>query len=205
VTARRALTGVLVGLGLLVGALLVFGVVASFVVAGGLPVKPYRVPSESMEPTIKVGDRVLVERVSIERSDPSRGDIVVFKPPKGADLNVCGTRHSPKQPCPEPTRARSQVTFIKRIVAVPGDRLSIRGGLAVVNGEVEDENVALADEDCPTCNLQKEITIPPDHYFMMGDNRGASADSRDWGPVPRGWITGHVLVTYWPPGHAGAP
>ena len=202
---RRGLTGVLVGLGLLAGALLVFGAIAAFVVAGGLPIKPYRVPSESMEPTIKVGDRVLVERVSVERSDPSRGDIVVFKPPKGADLNVCGRRHSPKQPCPTPTRAQSDVTFIKRIVAVPGDRLSIRGGLAVVDGKVEDENVALADEDCPTCNLQKEITIPPDHYFMMGDNRGASSDSRDWGPVPKDWITGHVLVTYWPPGHAGAP
>ena len=204
-TARRGLTGVLVVLGLLAGALLVVGVIGSFVIAGGLPIKPYRIPSESMEPTIKLGDRVLVERVSIERSDPSRGDIVVFTPPKGSELNVCGTRHSDNQACPAPTRARAETKFIKRIVAVPGDHLRIRGGLAVVDGKVEDENVAKADEDCPTCNLQKEITIPPDHYFMMGDNRGASADSREWGPVPKEWITGRVIVTYWPPSHAGTP
>jgi signal peptidase I len=205
VTLRRALTGVLVALALLAGALLVVGVIASFVVAGGIPLKAYRIPSESMEPTIRLNDRVVVERISIERSDPGRGDIVVFEPPKGADLNACGRSHSARQPCPEPTEDPAQTRFIKRIVAVPGDRLSIRGGLAVVNGEVEDENVARADDECPTCNLEKEITIPPDHYFMMGDNRGASADSREWGPVPKKWIIGRVVATYWPPGHAGTP
>ena len=158
-----------------------------------------------MEPTIRLNDRVLVERLSPRVSDPSRGDIVVFHPPAGADLNTCGTDHARNQACPLPSEERSDVQFIKRIVAVPGDRVRIRGGLAVVDGEVEDENVALADDECPTCNLEKEITIPPDHYFMMGDNRGASADSREWGPVPKKWITGDVLATYWPPGHAGIP
>ena len=198
-------TRALVALAVVLGGLVFAALIASIVVAGGVPLKAYRVPSESMEPTINLNDRVLVERVSIERSDPSRGDIVVFHPPAAADLNTCGTEHPGNQPCPLPSEERSEVQFIKRIVAVPGDRLSIRGGLAVVNGEVEDENVALADEDCSTCNLEKEVTIPAGHYFMMGDNRGASADSREWGPVPKKWIVGHVLATYWPPDRIGTP
>ena len=197
----RVLVVLAVGLGGLVAA----SVIASVVIARGLPIKPYRIPSESMEPTIRQNDRVLVERVGPRLSDPSRGDIVVFYPPAGADLNTCGTDRPDNQACPLPSEERSDVQFLKRIVAVPGDRLRIRGGLAVVDGEVEDENVALADDECPTCNLEKVITIPPDHYFMMGDNRGSSADSREWGPVPKKWITGHVLVTYWPPSHAGTP
>ena len=181
------------------------GGIASVVIARGFPIKPYRIPSESMEPTIRQDDRVLVERVRPRLSDPSRGDIVVFHPPAGADPNTCGTDHPDNQACPLPSEERSDAQFVKRIVGMPGDRLRIRGGLAVVDGEVEDENVARADEECPTCNLERVVTIPPDHYFMMGDNRGASADSREWGPVPEEWITGHVLVTDWPPSHAGTP
>lgn len=55
------------------------------------------------------------------------------------------------------------------------------------------------------CNFREEITIPPDHYFMMGDNRGASSDSRFWGPVPGDWIVGEAILRYWPPGRFGSP
>src|SRR5919109_4226745 len=81
-------------------------------------VKPFRIPSESMVPTLAVGQRVLVDRVSYRFSDPDRGDIVVFKPPAGADSNVCGVRHSSQTPCPRPTDSRSDTNFIKRVVAV---------------------------------------------------------------------------------------
>src|SRR3954451_23637432 len=81
-------------------------------------VKPFRIPSESMEPTLDVGQRVLVDRVSPRFSDPDRGDIVVFKPPRGADEDVCGApQQRPDQACPTPTAERSDTNFIKRVVA----------------------------------------------------------------------------------------
>ena len=94
-------------------------------------VKPFRIPSESMVPTLEVGQRVLVDRVSFRFGDPDRGDIVVFKPPHGADLNACGVRHPSDQPCPKETPERSDTNFIKRVVAVPGDRLKVLEGLGL--------------------------------------------------------------------------
>src|SRR5688572_7119085 len=80
-------------------------------------VKPFRIPSESMEPTLQVGQRVLVDRVSPRFGDPERGEVVVFKPPRGADEDVCGAREQlPDQPCAAPTKERSDTNFIKRVV-----------------------------------------------------------------------------------------
>ncbi|HEX5983118.1 MAG TPA: signal peptidase I [Solirubrobacterales bacterium] len=165
-------------------------------------VKPYQIPSESMEPTLDVGQRVLVNRFLYHFKDPQIGDIVVFHPPKGADVGgECGVTVGGDEPCPKPTAERSDQNFIKRIVAGPGDTLSIKEGHPVVNGEIKrDEPYTLP---CNTCNLPKTITIPADHYFMMGDNRGASDDSRFWGPVPRDWIIGEAFATYWPPNRIG--
>jgi signal peptidase I len=161
-------------------------------------IKPYRIPSESMEPTLDVGQRVLVSRVNYHVSDPDRGDVVVFHPPAGAEGNECGVPNRPPgEPCPRPTRERSKVNFIKRIVAVPGDTLSIQDGHAVVNGKVQKEPFA-APCVGGECTFARPIKIPPDHFFMMGDNRGASDDSRYWGPVPRDWIIGQAFLTYWP-------
>ena len=97
-------------------------------------VKPFRIPSESMVPTLSIGQRVLVDRVSFRFSDPDRGDIVVFKPPAGADSNLCGRDHPPDMPCPEPTGNRSDTNFIKRVVGVPGDRLKVLNGAVYING-----------------------------------------------------------------------
>jgi signal peptidase I len=167
-------------------------------------VKPYQIPSQSMEPTLDVGQRVLVNRVIYNLSDPDIGDIVVFHPPAGADQgNKCGVKRDTRQPCPEPTSEQSDTNFIKRIVAGPGDRLRIEGGHPVVNGEVAEEDFVRPCGSGGPCDLPKEITIPPDHYFMMGDNRGASDDSRFWGPVPRDWIIGKAFFTYWPPDRIG--
>ncbi|HEY5815999.1 MAG TPA: signal peptidase I [Solirubrobacterales bacterium] len=169
-------------------------------------VKPYQIPSQSMEPTLDVGQRVLVNRFLYHFSDPEIGDIIVFHPPTGADNGgQCGRPHGPQEACAMPTPERSSQNFIKRIVAGPGDELAIRNGHPVVNGvEKTDEPYinpcALGDS---RCNMPKPIVIPPDHYFMMGDNRGASDDSRFWGPVPRDWIIGKAFATYWPPDRVG--
>ncbi|HET8813612.1 MAG TPA: signal peptidase I [Solirubrobacterales bacterium] len=168
-------------------------------------VKPYQIPSESMEPTLDVGQRVLVNRFLYHFKDPQLGDIVVFHPPAGADEgHECGVQNSPGEACSKPTAEASDQNFIKRIVAGPGDTLSIKEGHPVVNGEINrDEPYILPCGNTGPCNMPKTITIPADHYFMMGDNRGASDDSRFWGPVPRDWIIGEAFVTYWPPNRVG--
>jgi signal peptidase I len=165
-----------------------------------------------MEPTLDVGQRVLVNRFLYHFSDPSIGDIVVFHPPAGADGNgtACGVSVGGRppveagEPCPEPTKEESEQNFIKRIVAGPGDRLSVRNGHPVVNGVAKtDEPYIRPCGAGSACNLPKTITIPADHYFMMGDNRGESDDSRFWGPVPRDWLIGKAFATYWPPDRVG--
>ena len=167
-------------------------------------VKPYQIPSPSMEPTLDVGPRVLVNRLSYSLGgDPSVGDIVVFHPPEGAERgNECGVPRKDGEPCPEPTDEMADTNFIKRVVAGPGDTLRIENGVPIVNGEPLEEDYTrpcgVGDCDFPT-----EITIPDDHYFMMGDNRGGSDDSRYWGPVPRDWIIGKAFFTYWPPKRIG--
>jgi signal peptidase I len=165
-------------------------------------VKPFRIPSESMVPTLEVGQRVLVDRVSFRFSDPDRGDIVVFKPPAG-EPNVCGVERASDQPCPEGMAERSDTNFIKRVVGLPGDRLKVLEGSVYIDGRRQEEPFARLDASCDTCNLSREITIPDGQYYMMGDNRGQSADSRVWGPVPKKWIIGKAFMTYWPPGRIG--
>jgi signal peptidase I len=173
-------------------------------------VKPFRIPSPSMVPTLAVGQRVLVNRVGTHFGDPSRGDIVVFKPPAGANSNQCGIPSEPADghPCGKPTEERSDDNFIKRVIGLPGDTVSVKGNHAIVNGKQLDEpyvnKPAFEPNGCSNlCNLPKPITVPPDHFFMMGDNRGESDDSRDWGPVPKKWIIGHAFFTYWPPKRIG--
>jgi len=166
-------------------------------------VKPFRIPSESMVPTLQIGQRVLVDRLSKHWSDYGRDDILVFKPPAGADQNSCGVQHAETSPCPRATKDRSDTNFIKRVVAVGGDRLKVLGGHVYINGERQSEPFARFSESCDICNLPDEIRVPKGYYFMMGDNRGASADSRVWGPVPKKWVIGQAFATYWPPKKIG--
>ncbi len=167
-------------------------------------VKPYRIPSESMVPTLAVGQRVLVNRIGNNFGEPNIGDVTVFHPPQGAENeNQCGTAPKPKQACSQPTAKRADVNFIKRIVAGPGDTVAVQDGHVVLNGTRQSEPFTEPCGGGPECNLTAAITIPKDHYFMMGDNRGASDDSRFWGPVPREWIIGNAFATYWPPKRIG--
>jgi signal peptidase I len=147
---------------------------------------------------------VLVNRIGNNFGDPAIGDITVFHPPTGAeDGKECGAQHRDDQPCPRPTLKKADVNFIKRIVAGPGDRLSVIDGHVVLNGKPQKEPFVRPCGGGEGCNLPTPITIPPKHYFMMGDNRGSSDDSRFWGPVPRDWIIGNAFATYWPPKRIG--
>ncbi|MEX1142109.1 MAG: signal peptidase I [Thermoleophilaceae bacterium] len=166
-------------------------------------VKPFRIPSESMVPTLEVGQRVLVNRVGLRLGDPERGDVVVFKPPANADQNACAVDHPADQGCPGSAEAKSDTNFIKRVVAVEGDRISVRRGRVYIDGKLQEEPYVRPDASCGICNLPEPVVVPEDHYYMMGDNRGASADSRQWGPVPEENLIGTGFATYWPPSQWG--
>jgi signal peptidase I len=171
-------------------------------------VKPYRIPSGSMEPTLAVGQRVLVNRIGMHFGEPHVGEIAVFHPPKEAEHEVCGgpTPHMVTPggaACAEPERESSSVNFIKRVVAGPGDTIFIREGHVYRNGKRESDGYINPCGGGAECNFLTPIKIPPGHWFMMGDNRGKSDDSRFWGPVPTGWIIGDAFATYWPPDRIG--
>jgi signal peptidase I len=168
-------------------------------------VKPYRIPSPSMVPTLDVGQRVLTNRLV---NHPSLGDVVVFHPPKGADpaTPICGNPNQGaghSSACDTPTPAESSQTFIKRVVGDPGDRISIRNGHVIRNGVPEKDSYIEPCGADSSCNSPTTIAVPPGHYFMMGDNRGESDDSRFWGPIPDNWVIGVAFFTYWPPKRIG--
>jgi signal peptidase I len=156
-------------------------------------VNPYRIPSASMEPTLHCAhthagdgceashsDRVLANRFIYRFRSPHRGEIVVFNTPKAA-----------KEDCGEGG------TFVKRLIGLPGESWSERDGFVYINGKKLNEPYIKADRrDSETHSAQ---VIPKGQYFMMGDNRAQSCDSRVWGTVPRKNLIGEVFATYWPP------
>ena len=168
-------------------------------------IKPYRIPSASMEPTLDIGQRVLVNRLGNRFGDPSVGDVIVFHPPAGAESaggDQCGAQPPQGQVCMKETPAEADTTFVKRVVAGPGDRIRVQGGHVIRNGRRLDEPYA---QQCTGggCDFPREVRVPAGHWFMMGDNRGDSDDSRFWGPVPEDMIIGKAVVSYWPLGRLG--
>jgi signal peptidase I len=188
-----------------VGAVVALTPLAVFLLAsqvvGTLWFKPYRVPSGSMEPTIEIGDRILADR---HNRSPHVGDVVIAHPPVGAVESRCGDprRDDAKAACARATPELSEVVFIKRVVAGPGDTISFRDGLVVRNGRAVSEPYARSCTDA-ICELPKAITVPRGAWFLAGDFRGESDDSRFWGPVPTKAITGVVKYRYWPLKDAG--
>ncbi len=162
-------------------------------------VKPYKIPSASMEPTLAIGQRILVNRLD---TSPSLGSVVVFHPPADADAAVCGDPNqggNHAQACDQHGAAESSETFVKRVVGLPGDHLRIVDGHVWRNGVREQGSYLQACTDGPgNCTFPKTIVVPKGDYYMMGDNRGDSDDSRYWGPVPQKWIIGKAFATYWP-------
>jgi signal peptidase I len=170
-------------------------------------VKPYKIPSGSMIPTLAIHQRILVSRLS---THPGLGDVVVFHPPTGAEdgpYGRCGNDHEgvgKRRPCDRDSGGEASVTYVKRVVGLPGDRLRITDGKVFRNGVKERGSyIQSCTAGIGYCSFPTEITVPAGHYYMMGDNRGLSDDSRFWGPVPQSWLIGTAFFTYWPPDRIG--
>ena len=158
---------------LVVAFVLVFGVVKPFVV------EAFRVPSESMVPTLEVQDRFLANKFIYRFTAPERGDIVVFE-------------------AVEPNKEGEFDILVKRVVGLPGDRVQVQGGTLLVNGEPQNEPY-LNTNVVPDINLPygpKEV--PEGTFFALGDNRGNSLDSRFYGPVPMENLKGEAFMRFWP-------
>ena len=145
--------------------------------------EPRFIPSNSMDPTLHIGDRLLIEKLSYRFHRPHRGDIVVFEPPP--QLQAIGYR--PEQ------------AFIKRIIGLPGDTLAVHQGQVYRNSQPLTETYILAS---PNYEMNP-VTVPEDALFVMGDNRNDSNDSHIWGFLPVENVIGHAAVRFWPPNNLG--
>lgn len=140
------------------------------------------IPSGSMEPTLEINDRLVVEKVSYHFGPPDRGDIVVFWPPEGL--------------FPE---GRRRDAFIKRVIGLPGDTVEVKDGTVFINDEPLQEQYIKAPPDY----VWGPETVPTDSYVVLGDNRNSSYDSHSWGFVPKENIIGKAVVRFWPPSRLG--
>lgn len=140
--------------------------------------QPVRVEGTSMQPELRDQDRLFINKFAYHFESISRGDVVVF--------------HYPRDP---------SKSYIKRVIALPGDNLRIDDGQVYVNGKAISEPYVPAryrdDRSMP------DVVIPPNEYFVMGDHRSISSDSRDFGPVPRNLIYGKAAFVYWPADNVG--
>jgi signal peptidase I len=159
---------------LLVAFVLVFGFVRPFVV------EAYRIPTESMVPTLEVGDRILANKFIYHFTEPERGDIVVF----------------------DSVDKEDDQTLVKRVVGVAGDEIQVEGGVLFVNGEAQDE--PYLNQELPFRGSYGPMEVPEGHIFVMGDNRGNSADSRVFGPLPLENLKGEAFVRFWPVSKIGS-
>jgi signal peptidase I len=158
--------------------IIVVAVLASFLVRTFV-FQTFYIPSSSMNPTLWKGDRIVVNKLSVEFGTINIGDMVVFKAPPDAATD-CGDNFT---------------DLVKRVVGLPGDRLYSKGNTIYVNGKPLDQKWSVWP------NLGTPIsptTVPAGHYFMMGDWHTNSCDSRTWGTVPRSDLIGKVFVRIWP-------
>jgi signal peptidase I len=152
-------------------------------------VQTFFIPSGSMEPTLQIGDRILVNKLSYHLHGVDRGDIVVFSRPPAEN---CGG--------PEVN------DLVKRVIGLPGDVISLSGGYVYIDGKRLDESWLPTSEQGVTSagpagtasDLAHPYRIPANDYFVMGDNRTDSCDSRYWGPISKSLIVGKVEVRVWP-------
>ncbi|HYN36870.1 MAG TPA: signal peptidase I [Actinomycetota bacterium] len=181
--------------------LLVIAFVAALLIKTFL-LQAFFIPSASMEPTLKEGDRVLVEKVFYRFGEPDRPDVIVFE----RDLpGLTGTDAEDESVFSDIANAFKELfgfptgtteDYIKRVIGVEGDTVSGRDGRVFVNGEAIDE--PYLPEDVETAPFES-IEVPQDMIFVMGDNRGASDDSRSFGPISVDSVIGRAFVIVWPP------
>jgi signal peptidase I len=173
----------------------IVGAIAIVLAIKAWVVNPYRIPSSSMEPTLhcarpapgceaRFSDRVLANRFVYHFRDPARGDVIVFETPPEAR-----------------TKCGAGGTFVKRIIGLPGERVAIRlrRGAAYVYIDGRRLEEPYVEQDRRDIGPEETFRVPEGSYFVMGDNRSQSCDSRVWGSVPEGNIIGQVFMTYWPP------
>ena len=173
----------------------IVGAVAIVLAIKAWVVNPYRIPSSSMEPTLhcarpaagceaRFSDRVLANRFIYHFHDPHRGDVVVFETPPAAKAK-CGAGG----------------TFVKRIIGLPGETVQVRlrQGAAYVYVDGQRLEEPYIEHDRRDIGPEESFKVPQGQYFVMGDNRSQSCDSRVWGSVPRENLIGKVFMTYWPP------
>ena len=163
---------------------------AALLVSAGLrsfAFQTFFIPSGSMEPTLQIGDRIIVDKLSVDWGTIHRGDILVFKAPPSEN---CG--------------GASVVDLVKRVVGVPGDRLASVGDVIYVNGKKFDENWSHTEPlGSPIAARDAPLVVAANHYFMMGDNHSDSCDSRMWGTISRSDVIGKAFFRVWPLNRAG--
>lgn len=151
-------------------------------------VQTFYIPSGSMLPTLQIGDRILVDKLSYRFHAVHRGDIVVFRRP--------------------PLEQANYADLVKRVIGLPGETLSLHAGHVYVNGKLLHEPWlprgvhTYPSPLAASFSLNHRFTVPAGDYFVMGDNRTNSADSRYFGPISGSLIVGRVLTVIWPPSHA---
>ena len=162
----------------LVGIAIAIAIVVRLLIA-----EPRFIPSNSMDPTLHIGDRLLIEKVSYRFHRPHYGDIVVFEPPP--QLQAIGYRR--------------EQAFIKRVIGLPGDTIRVSQGQVYRNQQPLNEPYILAS---PQYEM-RSVTVPDDALFVMGDNRNDSNDSHIWGFLPMGNVIGHATLRFWPVNNLG--
>jgi len=163
-----------------------------------LAFQAFYIPSGSMEETLQINDRVLVNKISYRFGDPHRGDVVVFDRTPNTDENVVEALF---RNLAESIGVRTpEADLIKRVVGLPGETIEIRGNTILIDGEPLDEPYLA--EGIRTERMDS-LTVPADEYFVMGDNRSRSQDSRFFGTIGRDEIVGRAFVIIWPPSRWG--
>lgn len=154
-----------------------------FIVVYMFLAQPHQVKGQSMYPTFDNGEYVMTDKITYKRRHPQLGEVVVFKAPIAESFD-----------------------FIKRVIGTPGDRVMVQNNKVYLNGELLDEPYLPADYVTKGGNFLREgveYTVPENMFFVMGDNRSHSSDSREWGPVPLENFVGRAYFRYWPFNKAG--
>jgi signal peptidase I len=188
----------------LAGALVIALVIKTFLF------QAFYIPSDSMEPTLKVGDRVLVNKLSYRLHDVNDGDIVVFDRPStdGQTVQGCNGESRVNIPASASFSSEEVKDLIKRVIATEGQTVEQRGGQIYVNGKLLDEPYVHktngVTDKTPSFHFSSQcITVPPGKVFVLGDNRLDSNASNMFGPIPESSIVGRAFVRVWPPSSIG--
>jgi signal peptidase I len=165
------------------------------------------IPSGSMLQTLQINDRLIVDKLSYRFQNPQRGDIVVFMPPQKAiscfnsfpDSDQSANWSNPPTNTNNQNNPKLRDAFIKRVIGLPGDKVQVKGDKVFINGKQLPEKYT----GTPTNYQFGPVTVPPNSYLVLGDNRQNSCDSHYWGPVPRENILGKAVFRFWPVNRMG--